>query len=99
MLNRARLLSISKQSIADLVVGLNSDEIKATDSPKDLGLDDRDVPRINDSLFVRVRNGLTPTEQARFVESDFRDQLQFDSTASVSRITDDSQRGQSAALA
>lgn len=99
MLTRARLLLISKQSIADLVVDLTPDKIKASDSPKDHGLDDGDIPRINDNLFVRVRYGLTPGEQERFVESDFRDQLQFDSTSSVSRITDDSQLGQSAGLA
>ena len=98
-LNRVRLLRISKQSIADLIAGLNPDDIKADDSPKDHGLGEGDVSSINDNLVVRVRNGLTLAEQTKFVESDFRDQLQFDSTSPVSRITDDSQRGQSAALA
>jgi hypothetical protein len=99
MLERDKLLRISKQSIADLVVDLEAGDIKASDTPKAHGLGDGDVPQINDNLLVRVRNGLTPAEQARFRESRFRNQLQFDSGATVSRITDDSQRGQAAALA
>ena len=99
MLGRDRLLRITKQSIADLVAGLNADKIKASDTPKVHGLDDGDVSRLQDNLFIRVRNGLVPAEQARFDEASYRNELQFDSNATVSDITDDSQRGQGSALA
>ena len=99
VLARAQLLRISKQSIADLVAGASADDIAAGDTPADHGLNDGDVPRLKDRLTVRVRNGLSANEQAQFKEQDYRNELQFDSSKTVSEITDDSQRGQAAALA
>lgn len=99
MLDRPRLLRISKQSIADLVAGTSADDIAAADSPADHNLNNGDMPRLKDRLTVRVRSGLTNSEIARFQEQRYRDELQFDSAKSVSEITDDSQRGQAAALA
>jgi hypothetical protein len=99
VLDRAQLLKISKQSIADLVAGTSPADIAAGDTPADHGLNDGDVPRLKDRLTVRVRNGLSASEQAQFKEQDYRNELQFDSSKTVSEITDDSQRGQAAALA
>lgn len=99
MLDRPRLLRISKQSIADLVAGTSADDIAAADSPSDHNLNNGDMPRLKDRLTVRVRSGLTNAEMARFQEQRYRDELQFDASKSVSEITDDSQRGQAAALA
>ncbi len=99
MLDRAQLLRISKQSIADLVAGTSADDIAAGDTPADHGLNNGDVPRLKDRVTVRVRNGLNANEQARFKEQDYRNELQFDASTTVSEITDDSQRGQAAALA
>jgi hypothetical protein len=99
MLSRAQLLRISKLATADMIVGKNADDIKASDTPADLGLASGDMPSVKDSLTVRVRNGLTNAEQTRFNEQDYRNELQFDSKATISEITDDSEDGQVAALA
>ena len=99
MLKRPQLLQVSKQSVADLIAGTAATDISAGKTPASLHLNDGDMARLKDRLVVRVRNGLTPEEQAKFDEQAYRDELQFDSNKTVSEITDASQRGQSSALA
>ena len=98
MLDRPRLLRVSKQSVADLVAGTSPDDVAASDTPADHGLNNGDMPRLKDRLTVRVRNALDSAEQDRFREQRYRNQLQFDASKTISEITDDSQRGQAAAL-
>ena len=99
MLDRDQLILVSKRSVAAIVAGKSANDIAVSDTPADHGLNDGDMARVKDRLTVGVRSGLTPAEQAQFKEQRFRNQLQFDSSKSISEITDDSQRGQAAALA
>lgn len=55
MLNRAQLLRISKQSVADLIAGTTADDIAAADTPADHHLNDGDMDRLKDRLVVRVQ--------------------------------------------